>query len=213
MQASAARCRPALLQSGAADEARGGHRRTADRPGGRRAALRIRCRTRPHADPRQGHARLHRQSCGTRLWHRGAAHRERRHRGLRRDRSHPEARGWISHGSVRTIRPDRARCFASGDGIDLSPVLRGAALPSVPRYRATACGRSARTKIRARFLRLWRGDRRHSDTAARRCGCGATSLGRTRRSAGARNRGRAHRQPRRGRRRGSGAGTPMRYAS
>ncbi len=44
--------------------------------------------------------------------------------------------------------------LAAGDGIDLPPVLRGAALPPLAAARAAAPGRPARPQVRARLLSL-----------------------------------------------------------
>ena len=91
-----------------------------------------------------GHARLHRQPRGPRLRHRGAAHRRRRRGGLRDDRPHPEGPGRLQARPLRTDGPDGAGRLASGDGVDLPPVLRGAALPAQRDHGAAAGRRRAR---------------------------------------------------------------------
>ena len=45
-------------------------------------------------------------------------------------------------GPSNCSRPDRARCLAPGDGVDLSPVLRRPALPAVADRRAAVCRRA-----------------------------------------------------------------------
>ena len=132
-----------FFQPGAADETRRGHRRTADRPAGARAVACLRYRARPYRGAGKGYAGLHRQSRRTRLRHRGAAHRRRRRRRFCRDRPHPQACGGISHGPVRAVRPDRARCLAPGDGIHLPSVLRGTPVPAVAHHGATPVSRRA----------------------------------------------------------------------
>jgi hypothetical protein len=75
-------------------------------------------------------------------------------------RSTHHARGRrLSHGPLRTDGPHRPRRLAAGDGIDLPPVLPGAALPALAARGAASHRWPARTQDRARLLRLprWQG--------------------------------------------------------
>ena len=123
LRASGARRGLPLLQSRAADEGRGSDRRPAQRPAVGDALMDLAQPHGPHAGAREGHAGLHRQSRRARLRHRGAAHRRRRRRRLRDDRPHHARAGGLPARAVRAAGPDRARRLASGDGIDLPPVL------------------------------------------------------------------------------------------
>ena len=79
--------------------------------------------------------------------------------GFRHHRPHPQGPGGLPPRALRAARPDGARCVPPGDGVDLSPVLRRAALPPQRDHRAAPRGRGARPQDGRRLLSLcrWRG--------------------------------------------------------
>ena len=68
-------------------------------------------------------------------------------------RRHPARGGHpVPHGSLRADGHDRARRFRCGDGIDLPPILRGAAIPPGAAGAPAHGGGSLRAQDRARVL-------------------------------------------------------------
>ena len=142
LQASRARRRHALLQSRAADAARGDHPRPQDGAVGERGHD----GAGPPHDARAGalhrQPRLPRQPRGPRLRAGGAApsHREHRHGG--RDRPHPHRRAGLQARPLRARRPGRHRRAARRDGIGLRALLQRACLRPLP-HRCPARRRRA----------------------------------------------------------------------
>ncbi len=202
MRVAGAGRRSALLQPRAANEAGGGHSRPAQCARLGRHADGVHASPGPHARRGARYAGLHRQPCQPRLSARSLAHCGRADLRLRRHRRHPARCVRLSHGPLRTLRPDRTGRVASGGRVDLSPMVRRGAASAVDHHAAAIGGRRAGAQDGSGVLSVRRGRQARGGGGRLRRGRGggpahprvdrAVRASFPRHAGGARGRGRRH---------------------